>query len=257
MRARRRCSTRSQSTASRVCANPLSWRAEGRRQWGRRRTTGAFGLLLALPLVLVSSFAFGERSTQQPRWRDDADLRPRAERGGELQPRARLPRLRAAARALAALFCGDAVPSRGVVGVAALPAHRAGAACPPAHEQARRRHRLDRARHRPAACVGALVGGLAYGWEPLTNPLGENLTWGQFLPRLALAMRLHLRDAAADRGHRLLARDPLRRSARGGRRGGAHQHPRSTSSTSSTRSTPTATRFPGHYNRGRGRTPWR
>ena len=34
---------------------------------------------------------------------------------------------------------------------------------------------------------GLLVGGLAYGWEPFTNPAGGVLGWGELLPRLAIA----------------------------------------------------------------------
>src|SRR6187431_1035651 len=91
--------------------SPLSWRAEVRRQWGRRRTTWAFGLLLALPLVLVGSFFFGERSTNN--------------RGGATTRIFDLAQSGAANFSLvlvflaselllvllAALFCGDAVPS--------------------------------------------------------------------------------------------------------------------------------------------------
>jgi len=82
-----------------------------RRQWGRRRTTWAFGLLLALPLVLVGSFFFGERSTNN--------------RGGATTRIFDLAQSGAANFSLvlvflaselllvllAALFCGDAVPS--------------------------------------------------------------------------------------------------------------------------------------------------
>ena len=34
---------------------------------------------------------------------------------------------------------------------------------------------------------GLLVGGLAYGWAPFTNPAGGVLGWGELLPRLAIA----------------------------------------------------------------------
>ena len=91
--------------------DPLSWRSELRRQWGRRRTIWAFGLLLALPLVLVGSFAFGQRSSNS--------------RGGASTRIFDLAQSGAANFSLvlvflaselllvllAALFCGDAVPS--------------------------------------------------------------------------------------------------------------------------------------------------
>lgn len=37
---------------------PLSWRAEARRQLGRRRTAWIFGIIAALPIILVIAFAF-------------------------------------------------------------------------------------------------------------------------------------------------------------------------------------------------------
>ena len=196
--------------------DPLSWRAELRRQWGRRRTTWAFGLLLALPLVLVASFAFGQRSNNN--------------RGGATTRIFDLAQSGAANFSLvlvflaselllvllAALFCGDAVPSE-----ASWASLRYLLVAP-----------VQRARLLTSKLVigvastllatvllpawGLLVGGVAYGWDPLTNPIGENLTWGQFLPRLAAGDGLHLRDPAPDRRDRLLARapDPTPRSRR-------------------------------------------
>ena len=29
---------------------------------------------------------------------------------------------------------------------------------------------------------GLIVGGIAYGWDPLTNPLGDNLSWASSCP---------------------------------------------------------------------------
>ncbi len=167
--------------------DPLSWRSEWGRQWGRRRTLVAFALLVALPLILVVAFAFGE---------DD-----RNQRGGAATRIFDLAQSGAANFCLvvvflaselllvlvAALFCGDAVPSE-----ASWSSLRYLLIAPV------RRARLltSKAVIGVATTVLAtvllpawalLVGGLAYGWGPLTNPLGENLTWGQFLPRLALA----------------------------------------------------------------------
>ena len=166
---------------------PLSWRAEWRRQLGRRRTLVAFGLLLALPIILVIAFAFGD---------DDGN-----QRGGATTRIFDLAQSGAANFSLvsvflaselllilvAALFCGDAVPSE-----ASWASLRYLLIAPV------RRARLLTSK----AVVGIgstvlatallpawalVVGGIAYGWEPLTNPLGENLTWGQFVPRLAVA----------------------------------------------------------------------
>jgi ABC-2 type transport system permease protein len=33
-----------------------------------------------------------------------------------------------------------------------------------------------------------VVGGIAYGWAPLTNPLGEDLGWGVYLARLGVSV---------------------------------------------------------------------
>ena len=48
------------STTTRLPGKPLTLRAEARRQLGRRRTLWSFGLLLALPLLIVGAFAIGD-----------------------------------------------------------------------------------------------------------------------------------------------------------------------------------------------------
>lgn len=168
--------------------DPLSWRAEVRRQWGRRRTIWAFGLLLALPLVLVASFFFGERN-DNGRGGTTTRIFDLAQDGAA---NFTLVLVFLASELLlvllAALFCGDAVPSE-----ASWSSLRYLLIAP-----------VQRARLLTSKLVvgvtstllatfllpawGLLVGGIAYGWDPLTNPIGENLTWGQFLPRLAIAM---------------------------------------------------------------------
>lgn len=168
--------------------DPLSWRAELRRQWGRRRTLWSFGLLLALPLILVASFFFGER-TNSSRGGATTRIFDLAQEGAA---NFSLVLVFLASELLlvllAAQFCGDAVPSE-----ASWSSLRYLLIAPV------RRARLLTSKL--VIGVGStlvatlllpawslLVGGLAYGWDPLTNPLGENLTWGQFLPRLAVAM---------------------------------------------------------------------
>jgi ABC-2 type transport system permease protein len=178
----------SASSEIRQVRDPHSWRSELRRQWGRRRTLWAFGLLLALPLVLVASFAFGERSSNS--------------RGGASTRIFDLAQSGAANFSLvlvflaselllvllAALFCGDAVPSEASWSslryLLIAPVQRA--------RLLTSKLAIGIASTLLATILlpawGLLVGGVAYGWDPLTNPLGENLSWGQFLPRLALAM---------------------------------------------------------------------
>lgn len=184
-------SPRAASTGSEIAQlrDPLAWRHELRRQWGRRRTLWSFGLLLALPLILVASFAFGERSTSGGRGGTTTRIFDLAQSGAA---NFSLVVVFLASELLlvllAALFCGDAVPSE-----ASWASLRYLLIAPV------RRARLLTSKLviGVASTVVAtlllpswalLVGGVAYGWAPLTNPIGENLTWGQFLPRLALAV---------------------------------------------------------------------
>lgn len=176
-----------QASPAAYLRKPLAWRAEARRQLGRRRTLVAFGLLLALPLVLVGAFAFGER-TPSSRQTSASRIFDLATSGAA---NFSLVVLFLASELLlvlvAALFCGDAVPSE-----ASWSSLRYLLIAPV------RRARLLTSKL--VVGVGSTivativlplwalaVGAVAYGVDPLTNPLGENLTWGQFLPRLALA----------------------------------------------------------------------
>lgn len=165
-------------------ARPLSFGAELRRQLGRRRTVWGFVIMLALPLILVGAFALG-RTSGPPGGTRLADL---AQQGSA---NFAIFALSAASDfllvVLAALFAGDAVPSEAswstlrYLLVAPVP-----------------RGRLLVSKwvvalvSLAAALVsylgwGLLVGGLAYGWEPFTNPAGGVLGWGELLPRLAIA----------------------------------------------------------------------
>ncbi len=140
---------------------------------------------------------------------------PRAAR--ELQPRARLPRERAAPRAARRALLRRRRAGRGVVVVAALPARGPGAAGTAADEQARRRHRLDAARDRPAAGVGAARRRHRLRLGPADEPARREPLVGAVPAAARPRDGLHLRDAPAHRGHRLLDRHPLRRAAGRGR----------------------------------------
>ncbi len=171
-----------------VTRAPLSWRAEWRRQWSRRRTLVSFALVLALPLILVGAFALGDRSSTQ-RASTSARFVDLAQSGSAnfvlftLFVSSELLLI-----LLAALFCGDAVPSE-----ASWSSLRYLLMAPV------RRARLLTSKlvvgvvTTAMATVllvawSALVGGLAYGWASLTNPVGEDLSWAQLLPRLAVAV---------------------------------------------------------------------
>lgn len=179
------------STASydieQVC-RPLSFRAEWRRQWGRRRTKVAFSLVGALPLILVIAFAFGDRSSGR-RTSTASRFIDLAQTGSAnftlftLFVSSQLLLI-----LLAALFCGDSVPAE-----ASWSSLRYLLIAPV------RRGRLLTSKLTVGLTLTALasvlligwallVGGLAYGWAPLTNPLGEDLGWGTYLARLAVAV---------------------------------------------------------------------
>ncbi len=164
---------------------PLSWRAELGRQLGRRRTVWSFVLLGALPLVLVGGFAFGRSNPGPPAGARLADL---AQLGA-----ANFAMFAVFAAAefllvvLAALFAGDAVPSEAswatlrYLLVAPVPRARLLTS------------KLVIAFTTTAAAVvvlvawSLLVGLVAYGSAPFTNPVGGVLGWDQLWPRLAVA----------------------------------------------------------------------
>jgi ABC-2 type transport system permease protein len=168
--------------------SPLSWRSEWGRQWGRRRTVVAFALIAALPLILIGAFAFGEppsarSATTSARFVDLAQSGSANFMLFTLFVSSELLLI-----LLAALFCGDPVPAE-----ASWSSLRYLLMAPV------RRARLltsklvvGIASTALAAVVlpvwALLVGGVAYGWAPLTNPVGEDLSWAQLMPRLALAI---------------------------------------------------------------------
>lgn len=162
---------------------PLGLGVEWRRQFGRARTRWAFGILLALPLIVVAAFVLGdEPDGSGTRFSDLASLGAANFAVFMLFVSAELLLL-----ILAALFVGDAIPSEASWGslryllTAPVP-----------------RSRLLTSK----LVVGLLttvvalvvlmvwvllVGGLAYGWAPLTLPVGGVMDWADLLPRLALA----------------------------------------------------------------------
>ncbi len=163
---------------------PLSFRAEASRQVRRRRTFWGFLALLALPVVLVGAFAIG-RTSGPPGGLRLSDL---AQQGGA---NFAVFALSAASDfllvVLAALFAGDAVPAEAswsslrYLLVAPVP-----------------RARLLAAKWAVAITTlgvailaylawGLVVGLIAYGSAPFTNPAGGVLDWGDLGLRLMIA----------------------------------------------------------------------
>lgn len=170
-------------------SKPLAWRVELRRQIGRRRTLWSYGLLLALPPILVFAFWLGSRDQSGPPTTSTGRFVDLAQHGSA---NFTVFALYAAADFLlvviAALFAGDALPAE-----ASWSSLRYLLAAP-----------VPRARLLTSKLVVALgcalaavvlyvawsmlVGGLAYGWATYTSAGGLTLDWPTLLPRLALGV---------------------------------------------------------------------
>lgn len=168
-------------------SRPLSWRAELRRQLGRRRTIWVAGIVAALPLILVAAFSLDD----DPGREGDPTVRlvDLATSGG---PNFTVFMLVVSAELLlfivAALFAGDPVPAE-----ASWASLRYLLTAP-----------VTRARLLTSKLVvgflstatlvvvlpvwAFLVGTLAYGPEPFTILGGGQLPWGEWLPRMGLAV---------------------------------------------------------------------
>ncbi len=164
-------------------ARPLSVGTEVRRQLGRPRTRWAFGLMLALPAIIVLAFTLGTRGPA-------GGLRI-SDFAREGSANFTIFVLISAADflfvVLAALFAGDSVPSEAswsslrYLLVAPVP-----------------RARLLTAKWLVALLTVAfavvlyvvwalLLGGLVYGWAPFTIPTGGVIEWDVMLPRIGIA----------------------------------------------------------------------
>lgn len=173
----------------RVARRPLPWRAELGRQLRRRRTVWAFVLLLALPVVLVAAFAIGGSGPPSASPTSGSRLVDLAKAGS-----ANFTVFSTSASAsfllvvLATLFVGDTVPAEAswstlrYLLVAPVPRARLLTS------------KLVVAMGTMAFSVfllvawSMLVGGVAYGWAPFTNPAGGVIAWGDFLPRMAVVV---------------------------------------------------------------------
>ncbi len=174
------------SETSAPALRPLAWRAEVARQLGRRRTIWAFVLLMALPLVLVGAFAVGRSGPPSSTGSRLVDL---AQAGaGNFAVFATSAAASFLLVVLTALFVGDSVPSEAswstlrYLLLAPVPRARLLTS------------KLVVAMATTALAVALLVlwsllvGGLAYGWAPFSNPAGGVLPWTTLLPRLVVAV---------------------------------------------------------------------
>ncbi|MEP6799611.1 MAG: ABC transporter permease [Lapillicoccus sp.] len=161
--------------------SPLSWRAELGRQLRRRRTMWSFVLIVALPLILVAAFALGGGGPQTA----TGTLVDLAKGGaGNFAVFTTSASASFLLVVLAALFVGDTVPAEAswstlrYLLIAPVPRARLLTS------------KLVVALASMAVAVvlliawSTLVGGVAYGWAPFTNPAGGTLTWAELAPRL-------------------------------------------------------------------------
>ncbi len=168
-------------------SRPLSWRAELRRQLGRRRTLWILGIVAALPLILVAAFSLDD----DPGRPGDPTVRlvDLATGGG---PNFAVFAFFVSAELLlfivAALFAGDPVPAE------ASWASLRYLLTAPVSRARLLTSKLVIGFLSTAALVVALpvwaltVGTLAYGTEPFSILGGGELPWGEWLPRMALAV---------------------------------------------------------------------
>lgn len=167
-------------------SRPLPLRAEVVRQARRRRTQISFGLLLALPLLLVGAFALGSQDPSPNAAPTFVDL---AQTGGaNLAVFALFASVGFLLVVLVALFTGDAVPSE-----ASWSTLRYLLAAPVPRGRLLRSKLLVGAGTSLLALVvlplwSVLVGGLAYGWTPYTSPSGQTLAWATFAVRLLVVV---------------------------------------------------------------------
>lgn len=170
-------------TRTRRPGRPLTPAVEWRRQFSRPRTRWAFGVLFAVPLVVIAAFLLGDEGTGNgTRFSDLAALGSANFTVFMLFVSAELLLL-----ILAALFVGDTIPSE-----ASWSSLRYLLTAPVPRARLLTSKLLVGLGTTVLAMVlllgwVALTGGLAFGWDPLTVPGGGVMPWGDLLPRLALA----------------------------------------------------------------------
>lgn len=169
------------SSPTQLPGRPLSLRAEAARQLRRRRTLWSFGLLLALPPIIVGAFAIGDGSGGDDRFVDLAT-------GGAANFAVFTTAVSASFLLLviAALLVGDPLPSEAswatlrYLLVAPVPRARL--------LWAKLVVGLASTALAVVLLVGwsLLVGALAYGTDPFTSLDGSTLGWSTFAARISL-----------------------------------------------------------------------
>lgn len=164
----------------------LPLRAEVARQLRRRRTQVSFGLVVALPLLLVAAFALGSQNSQPGAAPTFVDL---AQTGAaNLTVFVLFASVTFLLVVLVALFTGDSVPAE-----ASWSTLRYLLAAPVPRGRLLRSKLLVGLGSSLLALVSLalwslLVGGLAYGWAPYASPSGDTLDWPTFWLRLAVVL---------------------------------------------------------------------
>ena len=177
----------STTTKSRPVGKPLSWRAELRRQLGRRRTLWVAAIVAVLPLILVAAFSLDD----DPGREGDTTVRlvDLATSGG---PNFTVFMLVVSAELLlfivAALFSGDPVPAE-----ASWASLRYLLTAPVSRARLLTSKLVVGFLSTAALVVvlpawALLVGTLAYGPQPFSILGGGEMEWGQWLPRMLIAM---------------------------------------------------------------------
>ena len=167
--------------ASSPASRSLPLRAEIGRQLRRRRTVGVFGVLVALPLILIGAFALsGTASSPGPR--SFVDLAQ--ESGANLTVFALFASSTFLVVVVVALFAGDTVPSE-----ASWSSLRYLLAAPVPRGRLLRQKLLTAALFATGALFflpawTLVVGGVAYGFGPYVGPTGEQIGWPEFGWRL-------------------------------------------------------------------------
>jgi ABC-2 type transport system permease protein len=165
-----------------VRALPLS--AETRRQLRRRRTTGIFAVLAALPLILIGAFAIGDDDDPSPGQRGFVDLAQ--ESGANLVVFALFASTSFLLIVVVALFAGDTIPAEASWG-----SLRYLLAAPVARSRLVRQKLIVAALSSTAALIflpawTLLIGMIAYGSGPYIGPTGDQIGWPEFAWRLGI-----------------------------------------------------------------------